>query len=375
MLDDRGVEAVYGKPLSVTTSRPRRGQLARAAGGAPPGRRRAARRPARRATGPRPSTVGAELLAHRHGVARRAARAMPSRSSAGWTLVQYARCTEAAVGVAQPHQSLRRAAPSCPRRSPARPRASGSSGQPAALREELDGVAPEHPVDVVVVEARRPASPRRSRAVFSGSRAAPVGGGVDQHPLGPVPARMLDHPVLVHLRVRVDGEAQPAAGVPRPADGQLVEVVDAGPSRGRCRTRATTSSVRRVPGGLVAVRGVHQRRQLVLDGERELGGEAPRPRPASSSRSRSRRPRRRRPWPGSGAAASSTGAAARVVGLLGVQADRAVVADAELRGAEGLPAEQRVEVVDERAGARARLPEPERGLDDGADARRRPSRS
>ena len=49
---------------------------------------------------------------------------------------------------------------------------------------------------------------------------------------------------------------------------------------------------------------------------------------------------------------------------------RAEVADAELAGAEALPAEQRQEVVLERADVRARLAEPERRLDDGGDAGR-----
>ncbi len=51
-----------------------------------------------------------------------------------------------------------------------------------------------------------------------------------------------------------------------------------------------------------------------------------------------------------------------VVGLLRVEADRAVVADAELRGAEALEPEEAVEVVGERADGRPRLAEPERGL-------------
>jgi hypothetical protein len=61
----------------------------------------------------------------------------------------------------------------------------------------------------------------------------------------------------------------------------------------------------------------------------------------------------------------------RVVGLLGVERERAVVPDAELLRAEALPAEQRQEVVLERADVRARLAHPEGRLDDGGDARGR----
>ena len=46
------------------------------------------------------------------------------------------------------------------------------------------------------------------------------------------------------------------------------------------------------------------------------------------------------------------------------------MADAELAGAEALPADQRREVVVEGADVRARLAEPEGGLDDGDDAGR-----
>lgn len=44
------------------------------------------------------------------------------------------------------------------------------------------------------------------------------------------------------------------------------------------------------------------------------------------------------------------GQTARVVGLFGVETEGAVVGDAVLRGAERLPAEQRVEVVVEAGG-------------------------
>ena len=57
-----------------------------------------------------------------------------------------------------------------------------------------------------------------------------------------------------------------------------------------------------------------------------------------------------------------------VVGLLAVESDRAVVANAELRGAEALPAHEARKVVDERSHVRTRLAQPECRFDDGDDA-------
>src|SRR5580700_342184 len=62
---------------------------------------------------------------------------------------------------------------------------------------------------------------------------------------------------------------------------------------------------------------------------------------------------------------------ALVVGLFAVQADRAVVADAELRGAEAFPADQRGKIIDIGADGSARLANPEGGLDDRNNAGRR----
>src|SRR6185312_10574131 len=59
----------------------------------------------------------------------------------------------------------------------------------------------------------------------------------------------------------------------------------------------------------------------------------------------------------------------RVVGLLGVQREGAVVPDAELCGAEPFPADQRIEVVSEAPDTCTRLPEPKGGLDHGPDTR------
>jgi hypothetical protein len=61
-----------------------------------------------------------------------------------------------------------------------------------------------------------------------------------------------------------------------------------------------------------------------------------------------------------------------VVGLLRVQADGAVVLDAELAGPEALPAHQRRQIVDVGVHAGARLTQPERRLDDRHDPRPRP---
>ncbi len=63
------------------------------------------------------------------------------------------------------------------------------------------------------------------------------------------------------------------------------------------------------------------------------------------------------------------GDTAGVVRLLGVEGERAVVGDAVLGGAEGFPAEEGVEVVEEGGDRGAGLAEPEGGLDEGADTR------
>jgi hypothetical protein len=57
-----------------------------------------------------------------------------------------------------------------------------------------------------------------------------------------------------------------------------------------------------------------------------------------------------------------------VIGLLAVQSDGAVVTDAELRGAEALPADDARQIVDVATDAGARLPKPEGGFDDSDDA-------
>jgi hypothetical protein len=56
-----------------------------------------------------------------------------------------------------------------------------------------------------------------------------------------------------------------------------------------------------------------------------------------------------------------------VVRLLGIQRQRAEVVDAELAGAEALPAQEPAEVVLESADVGAGLAKPERGLDDRGD--------
>ena len=124
-----------------------------------------------------------------------------------------------------------------------------------------------------------------------------------------------------------------------------------------------------MPRGLVAVRGVDQRRQPVLGGELRAARRTP-----SSSAGGHRvvadlADRDDAVLDQVARQHVQHAAAARVVGLLGVERDRAVVGDAELRGAERLPADEGVEVVGERADAGARLAEPERGLDQRADAR------
>ena len=81
-----------------------------------------------------------------------------------------------------------------------------------------------------------------------------------------------DHAVLVHLGVRVDGEAEPAAAVLGLLDGGLVEVVEQDALRGQGGLADDVEGAAQT-GELVAVRGVDEGGQAVVGGELELGGE------------------------------------------------------------------------------------------------------
>ena len=236
--------------------------------------------------------------------------------------------------------------------------------QAAAEPVEGDGVAPQHLVDVVFVEALGQHEVA-DLAGLEGVALSPVGGGVHQDLLGAVGAQERDHAFLVHLGVGIDGEAEPAAAVPGLLDGGLVEVVDQDALRGQCGLADDVESAAQ-SGEFVAVRGVHEGGQAMVGGELELRGEG-----GVLGRSHgvvADLPHRHDvvldEIPGQ---LVEDGQAARVVGLLGVEGDRAVVGDAVLGGAEGFPAEEGVEVVAEGGGRGARLAEPEGRLDDGAD--------
>src|SRR5699024_4803165 len=85
----------------------------------------------------------------------------------------------------------------------------GLQQEAPALPEELDRIAPEHPIDVVLTET---GGEHRLSGVESGEgfAASPVGGGVDQHAIESVLLQNRDHPVRVHLRVWIDGKTHPA---------------------------------------------------------------------------------------------------------------------------------------------------------------------
>lgn len=143
--------------------------------------------------------------------------------------------------------------------------------EPAAEPVEGDRVAPQDAVDVVLGEALR----EHQVADLAGLErvaSAPVGRGVDQHLLGAVGAEDRDHPVLVHLGLRIDREAEPAAGVLGLLHGGLVEMVEQDVLRGQ---RGLPYGVEGAAQSceLVAVRGVDERGQFVVGGELELGGE------------------------------------------------------------------------------------------------------
>lgn len=119
---------------------------------------------------------------------------------------------------------------------------------------------------------------------------------------------------------------------------------------------------------LVAMRGVHQHRQVELPGQFQLCGEEPiffggdvviadlahRHHAVLDQIAR----QNLQHFVGN----------RQVVGLFGIQADGAEVMDAEHAGAKAFPAEQGVEVVDETADAGARLALPECRFDDTGDA-------
>jgi hypothetical protein len=247
-----------------------------------------------------------------------------------------------------------------------RRRAGGGEVQTAAEPVEGDGVAPQHPVHVLLGEA---VGKHRvgDRTGLERVAPPPVGGRVHQHLLGSVRAQDRDHPPLVHLGVGINGEAQPAAAVLGLLDGGLVEVVDQDAFRGQCGLADRVEGPAQ-PGELVAVRGVDEGGQLMVGGELELGREGG------------------VLGGGHGVVADlayghdlvldeiagqfvEDGDAAGVARLLGVEGEGAVVGDAVLGGAEGFPAQQGVEVVEEGGGGRAGLPEPEGGFDHGTDAR------
>ncbi|CAM5566064.1 hypothetical protein SHIRM173S_04406 [Streptomyces hirsutus] len=239
-------------------------------------------------------------------------------------------------------------------------------GEPAAESVEGDGVAPQDPVDVVLGEAFGEHQVG-DLAGLERVALAPVGGGVRQDPLGAVGAQDRDHPFLVHLGVGIDGEAEPAAAVLGLLDGGLVEMVDQDVLRGQRGLPYDVEGAAQ-SGELVAVRCVHQGGQAVVGGELELDGERGvlRGRHGVVADLADGHDVVLDEIPGQQV---EDGRAARVVRLLGVEGDGAVVGDAVLGGAEGFPAEEGVEVVDEGGGRGAGLAEPEGGFDDGADAR------
>ena len=200
---------------------------------------------------------------------------------------------------------------------------------------------------------------------------APVGARVDEDALGAVAARDLHHALVAHLGVRIEREGGPEAAVEHVLHRLFVVVVDDHARRVPVPCSIAISMLRMVPVFLsrcgvwtmhhhVQLLGQLQLRAVVLVLGRGL---------VVDSRSRRR------------ATTPSFTEIARqhvhhllgqrlVVRLLAVEPDGAVVADAELGGAEALPADQARQIVDVAARLGARLAEPERRLDDGDDAGR-----
>ena len=154
--------------------------------------------------------------------------------------------------------------------------------------------------------------------------------------------------MLVHLGVRIDRVPGPAAGVEDQRQRFFVVVIDEHPL---FRELQLPDQLDRADGALllVAVRRVDQDRQVEVAGQLDLPREPRALRRRSDRRIPPRPPPPRRPWRDSAAAAPSLRRpACGLFDFLRVEADGAEVADAELRGAEPLPADQAVEVVHER---------------------------
>ncbi len=161
--------------------------------------------------------------------------------------------------------------------------------------------------------------------------------------------------------------AAPAVAVQHQGQGQFVEVVDdhqmlGDPDLANDGERAFGATY------LVAVRGVHQYRQIELLGQLQLGSEKTillrgdvvvtdfthRHHAVFHQVARQN--------------LQHLIGHRQVIGLLGVQADGAEVMDTEHAGAKALPAQQGVEVVDEAADAGPGLALPEGRLDHPGDA-------
>src|SRR5574337_659710 len=239
-------------------------------------------------------------------------------------------------------------------------------GELAALAVGRDRVAVAGRLDMLGGD---PALEHQARGLRHRERVrhTPVGAGVDEDALAAVLAHDLDHALVAHLGVRIKRERGPEAAVEHVAHGLLVVVVDHDALRLHAHLEGDLHAADRARL-LVAVRRVHHHQHVELERERELRavvlvldrglvvvadladrdyaflGEVARQQIDHAFSQRG------------------------VVGLLAVQPDRAVVADAELRRAKALPADQAREVVDEAADVGPRLALPERRFDHRDDA-------
>ena len=185
---------------------------------------------------------------------------------------------------------------------------------------------------------------------------------VDDDPLGAVLAHDLDHALVAHLGARVDRERRPEAAIEHLLHGLLVVVVDHHLGR---REAMLLDHVHGAGGAalLVAVRRVDHHRQVELLGELELEAEIPvlevRLLVVADLADRHDAVLEREPRQDLHHRLGQL----LVVGLLGVEADRAIVADPELAGAKAFPADDGRQIVDVGADMGARLADPERRLD------------
>ena len=196
---------------------------------------------------------------------------------------------------------------------------------------------------------------------------APVAGAVDDHALDAILLDDRHHAGRAHLRVGIDRESLPSAGVAGDLDRLFVAMVEEdavhGDARGLNDLDAADEAL-----ALVAVGRMHQDRQIVLNGQLDLSLEEALFLGRHVIEADLADADNRVLFKEAGQNLHHRLIHAVVVGLAGIESHRAEMVDAELLGTVLLPSENRVEVVDESRDVGARLPQPKGRFEDDADA-------